>query len=90
VQTIGLDDSTFNGVPAKIYHRTISMKDLFQGASQVIDLIGGRPDMVVADSHLYFMHRHAHFYSGMIHEPGDADRYDALRTLLFSGISLIG
>jgi hypothetical protein len=90
VQNIALDDTTFNGVTAKIYHRTISMKELFEGAPQVIDLIGGRPDMVVADSHLYFIHRHAHFYSGMIHEPGDDDRYEALRSLLIAGITLVG
>lgn len=90
VQNIALDDTTFNGIPAKIYHRTISMKGLFEGASQVIDLIGGKPDMVVVDSHLYFMHRHAHFYSGMIHEPGDDARYETLRSLLFAGISLVG
>ncbi len=88
VQTIALQDTTFDGIPAKIYYRTIAMKDLFAGALQVIDLIGGSPDMIVNDSHLYFTHRHDHGYSGMIHEPGDESRYEQLRTLLFSGIHL--
>jgi hypothetical protein len=89
VKDIPLQDTTFNGIAAKIYYRTIAMKALFEGAEQVIDLIGGKPDMVVRDSHLYFCYRHRHFYSGMIHEPGDDERYNTLRSRLFSGISMV-
>src|SRR4051812_23357756 len=86
VQTIGLTDTTVLGVPAKIYHRTITMKDLFEGAPQVIDFIGGSPEMVVVDSHCYFFHRHNHYYSGMLHSPGENEDYDNLRQQLFAGI----
>jgi hypothetical protein len=65
------------------------MKELFEGAPQVIDFIGGRPELLVVDSHLYFQHRHNHYYSGMIHEPGNDDAYDTLRRTLLTGIRLI-
>jgi hypothetical protein len=89
VATIGLSDTQCMGVPARYYRRQIAMKDLFQGASQVIDFIGGTPELVVIDMHTYFMHRHAHFYSGLIHEPNDESRYLELRQLLFDGITLV-
>jgi hypothetical protein len=89
VRNIALENTTALGVPAKIYHRTIAMKELFEGAPQVIDFIGGRPELLVVDSHLYFQHRHNHYYSGMIHEPGNDDAYDTLRRTLLTGIRLI-
>jgi len=89
VKMIALDDTTVLGLPAKIYRRTIAMKDLFEGAPQVIDFIGGSPDLVVVDSHCYFRHRHNHYYSGMIHTPGEDQIYDSLRLKLFAGIQLI-
>ena len=89
VSHIALDDTTILGQPAKIYHRVIAMKDLFEGAPQVIDLIGGSPELVVHDSHAYFLHRHNHYYSGMLHEPGEEDAYDALRQTLFAGVTLV-
>jgi hypothetical protein len=89
VRTIGLSDTTVFGLSAKIYHRTIAMKDLFEGAPQVIDFIGGSPEMVVVDSHCYFSHRHNHYYSGMLHSPGEDERYDELRQRLFAGIHLL-
>jgi hypothetical protein len=89
VKSIGLDDTTVLGSPAKIYHRTILMKDLFEGAPQVIDFIGGSPDLLVVDSHCYFRHRHNHYYSGMIHSPGEDEDYEALRRELFACIQLV-
>jgi hypothetical protein len=89
VKTIALDDTTVLRSPAKIYHRTIAMKDLFEGAPQVIEFIGGSPDLVVVDSHCYFRHHHNHYYSGMIHSPGEDEIYDDLRQRLFSGIQLV-
>jgi hypothetical protein len=89
VRTISLSDTTAFGLPAKIYRRTIAMKDLFEGAPQVIDLIGGSPEMVVVDSHCYFLHRHNHYYSGMLHSPGSDENYDDLRQQLFAGIHLV-
>jgi len=89
VKNIALEDTRVLGVPAKIYRRTISMAALFEGVPQVIDLIGGRPDLVVVDSHVYFEHRHAHAYSGMLHEPGNDQAYEQLRTTLFAGIRLV-
>jgi hypothetical protein len=89
VRTIALTDTRVLGSPAKIYRRTITMQDLFEGAPQVIDFIGGSPDMVVVDSHCYFLHRHNHYYSGMLHSPGSDESYDDLRQQLFSGIHLI-
>lgn len=89
VKMIVLDDTTVLGLPAKIYRRSISMRDLFEGAPQVIDFIGGSPDLVVVDSHCYFRHRHNHYYSGMIHTPGEDQIYDSLRLKLFAGIQLI-
>jgi len=75
--------------PALRYDRKILMSDLFQGAEQVIALIGGRPDLLVRDSHTYLTHRHNHYYSGMIHLPGDDQRYDGLRTMLSDSIRLV-
>jgi hypothetical protein len=89
VRTIALSDTTVLGSPAKIYLRTIAMKDLFEGAPQVIDFIGGSPKLVVVDSHCYFRHRHNHYYSGMMHSPGGDESYDDLRQLLFAGIRLV-
>ena len=89
VQTIALSDTTVLGSPAKIYHRTIAMKDLFEGSTQVIDFIGGSPEMVVVDSHCYFRHRHNHYYSGMLHSTGEDESYDDLRQQLFAGIHLV-
>jgi len=89
VRTIALSDTTVLGSPAKIYRRTITMKDLFEGAPQVIDFIGGSPEMVIVDSHCYFFHRHNHYYSGMLHTPGADGSYDDLRQQLFAGIHLI-
>jgi hypothetical protein len=89
VRAIALSDTTAFGSPAKIYRRTIAMKDLFEGAPQVIDLIGGSPELVVVDSHCYFLHRHNHYYSGMLHEPGSDESYDDLRRTLFDGIHLV-
>lgn len=89
VRTIGLSDTTILGLPAKIYRRTIAMKALFEGAPQVIDFIGGSPDLIVVDSHCYFRHRHNHYYSGMLHSPGEDESYDELREQLFAGIRLV-
>jgi hypothetical protein len=88
VRTITLEPTDVLGVPAKTYRRQILMKDLFEGAAQVIDFIGGRPDLLVVDSHTYFQHRHNHYYSGMLHEPGNDDKYDLVRQTLFDGIRL--
>lgn len=72
------------------YSRRILMGDLFVAAPQVIDFIGGHPDLEVADSHLYFTHRHAHFYTGMLFSAGvDADPMEALRAALLAGIRLV-
>ena len=65
------------------------MSDLFKGAEQVIGFIGGKPDLLVTDSHTYFTHRHNHYYSGLIHMPGDDQRYDTLRRYLFDTIVLV-
>ncbi len=89
VRTIELNDTTALGVPARIYHRKIAMKDLFEGAPQVIDFIGGSPDLLVTDSHCYFRHRHNHYYSGMIHSVGSEDSYESLRQRLFAGLRLV-
>ena len=89
VATIKLVDTTAFGVPALKYDREIMMRDLFKGAESVIDFIGGQPDFLVRDSHTYCGHRHAHFYSGMIHPPGEASRYDTLRRMLFNSIALV-
>lgn len=89
VSTIALDDTVVLATPAKIYRRIIAMKDLFQGAPQVIDFIGGSPELVVVDSHCYFRHRHNHYYSGMIHSLGNDESYDSLRQRLFGGIQLV-
>jgi hypothetical protein len=66
------------------------MGDLFQGAPQVIDFIGGRPDLEVVDSHVYFSHRHAHYYTGMLHSAEiPADEMTALRGRMLVGIRLV-
>ena len=65
------------------------MSDLFAGAAPVIDFIGGRPGLVVRDSHSYFGHRHNHYYSGMLHLPGDAAKYDKLRATLFELVRFV-
>jgi hypothetical protein len=89
VSTIPLEATEAFELPALTYQRVISMKDLFEGAPQVIDFIGGTPDLVVRDSHTYFEHRHAHFYTGMLHEPNDNEKYDTLRQQLFAGVRLV-
>lgn len=89
VATIALSPGSAFGVEALTYEREIAMRDLFQGAPQVIDFIGGRPDLVVRDSHTYFMNRHNHCYTGMLHPSGDSARYDALRTRLFQQVELV-
>lgn len=72
------------------YSRRIRMGELFVAAPQVIDFIGGDPDLEVADSHLYFSHRHAHFYTGMLFSADvDAGRMDGLRAELLAGIRLV-
>lgn len=89
VRTISLLPTEVFGVAAKTYVRVIAMKDLFAGAAQVIDFIGGKPGLVVRDSHIYFQHRQNHYYTGMLHEPGGDQEYDALRARLFTRIRLI-
>jgi hypothetical protein len=89
VATIELSPSRAYGVEAMTYKRQIAMSNLFKGAEQVITFIGGRPDLLVSDSHTYFTHRHNHYYSGMIHMPGNDERYDALRSILFANIRLV-
>lgn len=89
VATIPLQSVTVFGKAGLGYSREIAMKDLFWGAPQVIDFIGGAPDMIVRDSHYYFRHRHGHGYSGLLHKPGEEQRYDALRQSLFSGLEFI-
>lgn len=86
VATIPLSATRAFGLPAVGYSRVITMRALFEGAPQIIDFIGGHPDMTVRDSHVYFMHRHNHCYTGIMHRPGDEARYDALRELLFAGV----
>lgn len=89
VSTIPLEPTKAFDLPALTYERIIAMRDLFEGAPQVIDFIGGSPDLVVRDSHTYFEHRHAHFYTGMLHEPHDSAEYDKLRQQLFAGVRLV-
>jgi hypothetical protein len=89
VANVELSETQCMGTHARYYRRQIAMKDLFQGAPQVIDFIGGAPDLIVVDMHTYFMHRHAHFYSGLIHEPYNDNNYLELRQHLFDGISLV-
>jgi hypothetical protein len=86
---VPLADTRVLGVPARTYARVIAMRDLFDGAPQVIDFIGGTPDLKVRDSHTYFRHRHNHYYTGMLHEPGADAHYDALRAQLFDHIRLV-
>ena len=86
--TIKLGPIEILGVPAKTYLRLITMRDLFEGAPQVIEFIGGHPDLEVTDSHIYFQHRHNHYYSGMLHEPGNDEKYNGLRKVLFDGLHL--
>jgi hypothetical protein len=89
VSTIPLTPTTALGPGALTYDRQILMRDLFKGAEPVIDFIGGHPDQLVRDSHIYLRHRHNHYYSGMIHPPGDEARYDTLRGVLFDAITFI-
>ncbi|HWT14013.1 MAG TPA: hypothetical protein VN231_14760 [Allosphingosinicella sp.] len=78
------------GVEGLGYSRRIAMGELFQAAPQVIDFIGGSPDLEVTDSHLYFSHRHAHFYTGMLHSAEiDSGRMAQLRGQLLAGIGLV-
>jgi len=89
VSTIALSPTSAFGPGALTYDRQILMRDLFRGADAVIDFIGGRPDLLVRDSHIYLGHRHNHYYSGMIHPPGEEARYDTLRGILFDAIAFI-
>jgi hypothetical protein len=89
VSHIALTDTKAFGTSALTYDRQILMRDLFKGGEQVIDFIGGQPDLLVRDSHTYLTHRHAFIYSGMIHLPGDEVRHDELRNIIFSSISLV-
>ena len=89
VQSVPLVAADAFGQAALTYDRLIIMRDLFEGAESVIDFIGGRPDFLVRDSHTYFTHRHNHYYSGLLHAPGDEARYDALRRSLFESIKLV-
>jgi hypothetical protein len=89
VETVSLSSTEMFGVPALRYARQILMKDLFEGAEQVITFIGGQPDLMVQDSHTYFTHRHNFYYSGMIHLPGDDSAYDDLRASLSTNIKLV-
>jgi len=89
VTDIPLSPGRAFGVEALTYEREIAMRDLFQGAPDVIDFIGGRPDFMVRDSHTYFINRHTHCYTGMLHPPGDSTRYDSLRAILFRQVELV-
>lgn len=88
VRSIKLQATEILGIPAKTYSRVIAMRDLFQGAPQVIDFIGGQPSLEVTDSHTYFQHRHNHYYTGMLHEPGNDQKYKDLRNVLFERLHL--
>lgn len=90
VKTVALASTTAFGKPAIGYARNIAMRDLFKGGEPVIGFIGGEPDRVVADSHLYFKARDACCYTGMLHPPGEDARYQALREKLFKGIRFFG
>lgn len=89
VSSIPLDATEAFGLPALTYQRDISMEALFEGAPQVIDFIGGSADLVVRDSHTYFLHRHSHFYTGMLHELPESEKYEMLRRQLFAGVRLV-
>lgn len=89
VKTVALSPVTAFHKPALGYSRIIKMGDLFKGGEPVISFIGGDPDRLVRDSHYYFMHQHAHCYTGLIHMPNEEARYDTLRTVLFNGVKLI-
>jgi hypothetical protein len=89
VSTIALAPTAVFGPGALTYDRQILMRDLFKGAEAVIDFIGGRPDLLVRDSHIYLGHRHNHYYSGMLHPPGDEARYHTLRGVLFDAITFM-
>lgn len=88
--TVPLEPWPVLGAEAIGYSREITMKDLFSGAPQVIDFIGGDPELVVTDSHVYFNHRHAHFYTGMLHSADvPPEQMAELRENLLSGIRLV-
>jgi hypothetical protein len=89
VSQITLTNTKAFGTSALAYDREILMCDLFKGGEQVIDFIGGKPDLLVRDSHTYLTHRHAFIYSGMIHLPGDEARHNELRSILFNSITLV-
>lgn len=86
VATIPLEDTRFGEKPARTYVRRIAMKDLFSGAPQVIEFIGGYPDLSVRDSHTYFLHGEMRYYTGMLHASEENGQYDALRAELTRGI----
>ena len=89
VATIDFAESRPFGRRALTYDRNIIMRDLFKGAEKVIDFIGGQPDFLVRDSHIYFEHHHNHYYMGMIHAQGDNARYDKLRAALLETVRLV-
>lgn len=89
VRSIALSPASPFGIAGLGYSRTIKMADLFKGAEPVITFIGGESDRVVRDSHYYFMHHHAHCYTGVLHLPGKEARYDTLREALFRGVRFV-
>jgi hypothetical protein len=86
VATVPLEDTRFGQKAARTYVRRIAMKELFSGAPQVIEFIGGHPDLNVRDSHTYFLHNEIRYYTGMLHSSEDSGAYDALRAELERGI----
>jgi hypothetical protein len=89
VRRIPLRKTSLLGVDGLTYSRRILMRDLFDGAPQVIEFIGGSPDLEVRDSHTYFSHRHNHYYTGLLHADRRSAYYDRLRRQLLSTISLV-
>lgn len=89
VASLSLEPVVVFGIDGLTYSRRITMRDLFEGAPNIIDFIEGRPEMSVRDSHTYFRHRHAHYYTGMLHESDDDLHYDALRSCLLCSIELV-
>jgi hypothetical protein len=89
VKTVALSPVTAFHKAALGYTRAITMGELFKGGEPVIAFIGGDPGRMVRDSHFYFMHHHAHCYTGVIHLPGEETRYDTLRSVLFDGVKFV-
>ena len=89
VRTVVLVPATAFCIAGLGYSRMIKMGDLFKGAETVTTFIGGEPDRVIRDSHLYFMHQHRHCYTGLLHLPGKETKYDVVREVLFRGVRFI-